>query len=68
LENPVLLAWFFLDSLVRIETFQWVMQHKRALLFLTSSWRSKRRTGGARPCGSTGFSSRKITPISNFLQ
>jgi hypothetical protein len=51
------LSWISLDSLVRIETYQWVMRHKARKLFSrrfvwgSKLWHGRRRSW---PCGRTG--------------
>jgi hypothetical protein len=63
--------WISLDSLVRIETFQWVTQLEAGNFFLGPfPWRYKRRKGsrGRGHAEAQDCSWRKLNPVSDFLQ
>jgi hypothetical protein len=71
-KSPDLKHWIFLDSLVRIETFQWVMLDRRRRKFRApfSAGREARGDGSLWPSHSEAraCSWRKLNPVSDFLQ
>jgi hypothetical protein len=66
------LSWNSLDSLVRIETFQWVTRLEAGKIFSRAFSLALRGAGtGAqwsRPCGSAGLFMGKLNSFSDFLQ
>ena len=61
--------WISLDSLVRIETYQWVTRTKRAKIFLSAfavGFEAPERSTRSRPYGSAGLSMGQPNLFSDF--
>jgi hypothetical protein len=64
-------SWISLDSLVRIETFQWVTQLLAARFFLAPlsvAWDPPERETAVLACRSAGLFMGKLNLVSDFLQ
>jgi hypothetical protein len=69
--TAVRFVWISLDSLVRIETYQWVTRQKPSKSFARRFFRGEGRRNGtllSRPCAAQDCSSGKLTSVSDFPQ
>ena len=65
------LSWISLDSLVRIETFQWVARLEAGTLFsraFSVALEAPEREPAVLACGSAGLFMGKLNLVSDFLQ